>query len=54
MTGIAGGTVSEAAIESMMEVLEHESWYGTERFADGKGGVGLLHHGERDSSSHAS
>ena len=48
MTGLVGGTVDASQLSRMVESLDHEPWYESERFEGGEYGLGLQHHGERD------
>lgn len=48
MTGIVGGTIADGSLRGMAAAMDYESWYETERFAEGSCGLGLVHHGERD------
>jgi|GEM_PF-5923356 len=48
MTGIVGGTIADGSLSGMTAAMDYESWYETERFAEGSCGIGLVHYGERD------
>lgn len=52
MPGIVGGTVSDSALSSMADSIEHEGWYETELFAGDRAGIGIVHHGEKDQGGH--
>ena len=49
MTGIFGGSVAETTLDDVENALHDEPWYGRERFGTDDHGLGLLHHGDRDS-----
>lgn len=48
MTGILGGTTAETALQSMLDAMHDEPWYGRERLGDDGYALGLVHHDERD------
>ncbi|WP_255149567.1 asparagine synthase-related protein [Halorarius halobius] len=48
MVGIVGGTVSGSSLSSMVELLDREPWYDTERYERGDAGVALVSHGAKD------
>ena len=53
MVGIVGGTVTGDALDAMVEPLDGEEWYETDRFEEGDAGIALVHHGEKDPGGHA-
>lgn len=53
MTGILGGAATGASLRAMSEAIQYESWYETDLFEDGECGLGLVHHGEKDSLGRA-
>jgi len=52
MVGLIGGTVSGGALTTMIERVDVEDWYVTERFEVGDAGLALVHHGEKDPGGH--
>lgn len=52
MTGIVGGTLTGSDLRSAVETMWHEPWYGREFVETGEGGIGMLHHGDRDPDGH--
>lgn len=53
MTGIVGGTVDEEELGRMIDALEHEAWYDSDRFEAGVYGIGTQHHGKKDPRGYA-
>ena len=52
MTGVVGGRITGESLDQMVESMCHEEWYGSERFEDGRYGLGILYHGEKDPRGH--
>ena len=52
MTGIAGGTLTGSELRSAAGEMWHEPWYDSEYVEAGDGGIGILHHGDRDPDAH--
>lgn len=53
MTGIVGGTVEGSQLDQLVDALQREQWYGSDRFEAGAYGLGVVHHGAKDPLGHA-